>query len=103
MPHRNHLTCENTLDSTYLESTEAVAELNDVYETVEIVGSQDEAVALLDGAPSAEHEVPRQAVLQRASEVLVEDGVEIVVVSTQVSHLKHKEIIFYTLLLIQSL
>ena len=87
---------------TYLESTEAVAEFDDVNETVEIVRGQDEAVALLDGAPPAQHQVAGQAVLQGASEMLVEDGVEIVVVSTKVSHLDHKDKIFYTVLLIQS-
>ena len=87
---------------TYLESTEAVAEFDDVNETVEIVGGQDEAVALLDGAPPAQHQVAGQAVLQGASEMLVENGVEIVVVSTKVSHLDHKDKIFYTVLLIQS-
>ena len=76
---------------TYLESTEAVAEFDDVNETVEIVRGQDEAVALLHGAPPAQHEVPSEAVLQGPGEVLVEDGVEIVVVSTKVSHLDHKD------------
>ena len=76
---------------TYLESTEAVAEFDDVNETVEIVRGQDEAVALLDGAPPAQHQIAGQAVLQGASEMLVEDGVEIVVVSTKVSHLDHKD------------
>ena len=87
---------------TYLESTEAVAEFDDVNETVEIVRGQDEAVALLDGAPPAQHQIAGQAVLQGAGEMLVEDGVEIVVVSTKVSHLDHKDKIFYTVLLIQS-
>ena len=87
---------------TYLESTEAVAEFDDVNETVEIVRGQDEAVALLDGAPPAQHQVAGQAVLQGASEMLVEDGVEIVVVSTKVCHLDHKDKIFYMVLLIQS-
>ena len=62
-------------------------------ETVEIVRGEDEAVALLDGAPPAQHQVAGQAVLQRASEMLVEDGVEIVVVSTQVSHLQRENIL----------
>ena len=73
---------------THLKGTEAVAELDDVDETVEIVRGQDEAVALLDGAPPAQHEVAGQAVLEGASEMLVENGVEIVVVSTKVSHLQ---------------
>ena len=85
-----------------MKSTETVAELDDVDETVEIVRGEDEAVALLDGAPPAQHQVAGQAVLQGASEMLVEDGVEIVVVSTKVSHLDHKDKIFYTVLLIQS-
>ena len=76
---------------TYLESTEAVAEFDDVNETVEIVRGQDEAVALLDGAPPAQHQIAGQAVLQGASEMLVEDGVEIVVVSSRVSHLQQRD------------
>ena len=87
---------------THLKGTEAIAELDDVHETVEVVRGEDEAVALLDGAPAAQHEVACQAVLEGPCEMLVEDGVEIVVVSTKVSHLDHKDKIFYTVLLIQS-
>ena len=76
---------------THLKGTEAVAELDDVHETVEVVRGEDEAVALLDGAPAAQHEVACQAVLEGPCEMLVEDGVEIVVVSSRVSHLQQRD------------
>ena len=56
-----------------------------MYEGVEVVGGHDEAVPLVGVAPAAHGQVPAQAVLQRASQVLVEDGVEVVVVSTRVA------------------
>lgn len=49
-------------------------------EGVQVVGGQDEAVAGAEVAPAAQQEVSAQAVLQRAGEVLVEDGVQVVVI-----------------------
>lgn len=49
-----------------LEGDQAVANLNDVHQCVEVVRGQDEAVARGVVAPAAEQQVPAQAVLQGA-------------------------------------
>lgn len=46
-----------------------------MHQSVEVVGCQDEAVPGAEVAPSAQEEIPTQAVLQGAGKVLVEDGV----------------------------
>lgn len=69
------------LKATQLEGDKAIADLDEVHQGVEVVGGQDEAVARAIVAPAAQHQVPTQRVLQRACQVLVEDGVEVVVVS----------------------
>lgn len=69
------------LKATQLEGDEAIANLDEVHQGVEVVGSQDEAVARPVVAPAAQHQVPTQRVLQRASQVLIENGVEVVVIS----------------------
>lgn len=51
-----------------------------MHQSVEVVGGEDEAVACGVVAPAAEQQVPTQAVLQRARQVLVENGVQIIVV-----------------------
>ena len=65
--------CQNTstkrhrtpeLEPSELKRHEAVAELDDVYERIEIVGGHDEAVALCHRPPAAHVEVAAQAVLQ---------------------------------------
>jgi hypothetical protein len=61
-----------------------------VHEAVEVVGGQHEAVALRHDAPAAEEEVAGEAGLQRARQVLVEDGVEVVVVGARVPVLKSR-------------
>lgn len=77
-PHGPPLTPE--LQAAQLEGDQAVADLDDVHQRVEVVGGQDEAVARAVVAPAAQQEVPTQAVLQRARQVLVEDGVQVVIV-----------------------
>ena len=72
----------------HLESAKSIPQLNDVDQAVEVVGCEDEAVALLHGAPPAQHQVPGEAVLQGPGEVLVEDGVEVIVVSPRVADLE---------------
>lgn len=49
---------------------------------VEVVGRQDEAVSGAVVSPPAQHEVAAKRVLQRAGQVLVEDGVEVAVVAS---------------------
>lgn len=78
MPSADHLTSE--LQPTQLEGDQAVANLDEVHKSVQVVGGQDEAVAGAEVAPAAEQQVSAQTVLQRAGQVFVEDGVQIVVV-----------------------
>lgn len=73
------------LQAAQLKRHEAVAQLDHVDETVEIVGGQEKAVALLDGAPAAEGQIAVEAVLKRAGQLLVEDGVEVVVVGAEIA------------------
>lgn len=68
------------LQTPQLEGDQAVANLDDVDQGVEVVRGQDEAVPRGVVAPAAQQQVSTQAVLQRARQVLVEDRVQIVVV-----------------------
>ena len=70
------------LESSELEGGESVRHLDDVDECVEVVGGHDEAVALSGRPPAPQQQVATQAVLQRARQVLVEDRVQVVIVST---------------------
>ncbi|TNN76193.1 hypothetical protein EYF80_013481 [Liparis tanakae] len=54
------------LQPPQLEGDQAVADLHDVHQSVEVVGGEDEAVARGVVAPAAEQQVSTQAVLQRA-------------------------------------
>ena len=69
------------LQAAELEGDQAVADLDEVHQGVEVVGGQDEAVPGAAVPPAAQQEVPAQRVLQRARQVLVEDGVQVVVVT----------------------
>ena len=75
-----HSTLTSELQAAELEGDQAVADLDDVHQGVEVVGGQDEAVPRAVVPPAAQQEVPAQRVLQRARQVLVEDGVQVVVV-----------------------
>lgn len=55
------------LQTPELEGDQAVANLDNVHQCVEVVWGEDEAVACGVVAPAAEEQVPTQAVLQRAS------------------------------------
>lgn len=54
------------LQTPKLEGDQAVADLDDVHQCVEVVWGKDEAVACGVVAPAAEQQVSTQAVLQRA-------------------------------------
>lgn len=79
---RQGQTLTSELQATQLEGGEAVADFNEVHQGVEVVGGQHEAVSGAIVAPAAQHQVPAQCVLQRPRKVLVENGVEVVVVRT---------------------
>lgn len=68
------------LQPSELKGDQAVADLDKMHQSVQVVGGQDEAVPRAEVAPSAQEEVSTQAVLQGAGKVLVEDGVQIVVI-----------------------
>lgn len=61
------------LQAPELEGDQAVANLNDVHQSVKVVGGEDEAVACVVVSPAPEQQVSTQAVLQRACQVLVEN------------------------------
>lgn len=63
------------LQTPQLEGDEAIANLDDVHQGIEVVWGKDEAVACGVVAPAAEQQVSTQAVLQRACQVLVEDRI----------------------------
>lgn len=69
------------LQAPQLEGDQAVADLDEVHQGVEVVGGQDEAVPGAVVAPSAQHEVAAERVLQRARQVLVKDGVQVAVIT----------------------
>lgn len=68
------------LQASKLKGDEAVANLYKVHQSIQIVWGQNEAVTSAEVSPAAQEEVSTQAVLQGASKVLVEDGVQIVVI-----------------------
>jgi hypothetical protein len=52
------------LKATQLEGDEAIANLDEVHQCIEVVGGQDKAVTRAIVAPAAQHQVPTQCVLQ---------------------------------------
>lgn len=75
---RSLLTSE--LQPSQLKGDEAVADLYEVHQGVQVVGGQDKTIPSAEVSPASQEEVSTQAVLQGASEVLIEDGVQIVVI-----------------------
>ena len=73
------------LETPELKRHDAIAQLDDMHECIEVVGRHDEAVALRCRPPPTQTQVAAQRVLQRAREVLVKDRVEVVVVSARVA------------------
>ena len=51
-------------------------------QSIQVVGGHDEAVALTDVAPAPHQQVPTQTVLQGSSQVLIEDRVQVVIISS---------------------
>lgn len=68
-----------------LKRDESIAEFDDVDESVKIVGRHDEAVSLEGVTPSTHLQIPTKAALQRSCQMFVEDGIQVVVVSTWIS------------------
>jgi len=79
--HSKIIVHTSELQAAELEGDQAVSDLDEVHQGVEVVGGQDEAVAGAAVPPAAQQEVPTQRVLQGACQVLVEDGVQVVVVT----------------------
>lgn len=61
-----------------------------MHKGVEVVRGEDEAVAGAVVAPAAQHQVATQGVLERARQVLIEDGVQVVVIATWEDRKKEK-------------
>ena len=64
------------LEPPELEGDEAVANLDDVHESVESVGGEDEEVPGRDTPPAPQQQVPTEAPLQRPRQMLVEQAVQ---------------------------
>lgn len=77
-----HKNGTSELQTPQLESDQPVADLNEVDQGVEVVGGQNEAVSRIVVSPSAQHEVATEGVLQRARQILIEDGVQVAVITT---------------------
>ena len=54
-------------------------------ETVEVIGGQNETVALRNDSPTAEKNISGQTALQRSGQVFVEDGVQVIVIGARIS------------------
>ena len=80
-PH-HPLLLTSELQTPQLEGDQAIADLDDVHQGVEVVRCEDEAVARAVVAPATEQQISAQTVLQRARQVLVENRIQIVVVRT---------------------
>lgn len=78
--HGRLLTSE--LQPSQLKGDQAVTNLYQVNQSVQVVGGQNETIPGAEVAPAAQEEVSTQAMLQRASEMLIEDGIQIVVIRT---------------------
>lgn len=68
--------------TTDLEGHKAVADLDDVDEAVQVVTGQDEKVPVRHVTPFAQSDVTTETLLEGMRQVLVEDGVEVIVVIT---------------------
>lgn len=69
------------LQSPKLKGDETVSDFNQMDEGIEVIGGQNEAVTGTVVAPAAKHQVSTERLLQGPSQVLVEDGVKVVVVT----------------------
>lgn len=70
------------LQSSELEGDQAVSDLDEVHKGVEVVRGEDEAVAGAVVAPATQHQITAQRVLERTCQILIEDGVQVVVITT---------------------
>lgn len=68
------------LQPSKLKGNKAVTNFYEVHQRVQVVRSQNETVPGAEVSPAAQEEVSTKAVLQGAGQVLIEDGVQIVVV-----------------------
>lgn len=69
------LTPTSELQAPQLKGDQAVSDFNDVHQSVEVVGGQDEAVARAVVPPASQQQVSTQTVLQGARQVLIENRV----------------------------
>lgn len=75
------MTPTSELQSSKLKGDETVPNLDQVDEGIEVIRSQNEAVTGAVVAPTAKHQVSTERLLQGPCQVLIEDGVEIVVIT----------------------
>lgn len=63
------------LQSSELEGDEAIADLDEVNESIEVIRRQDKAVSGAVVSPAAQLQISTQRVLERTRQMLIEDGV----------------------------
>ena len=64
------------LEPPELEGDKAVADLDDVHKSVELVRGEDEEVAGRDTPPAPQQQVPTETPLQRPRQVLIKQAVQ---------------------------
>ena len=64
-----------------MKGDEAIADFNQVNESIEVIRSQNKAIARAVVAPPAEDEVSTERLLERPCQVLIKDGIEVVAIA----------------------
>lgn len=68
------------LQSPQLVGDEAIAYFNKVNQCIEVVRGKNEAISSIEIAPASQHQIPTEAVLQRSRQMLIKDGIQVVVI-----------------------
>lgn len=84
-PTSNNFHSKETLTSEFqsskLKGDKAIADFNQVNESIEVIRSQNKAIARAVVAPPAEDEVSTERLLERPCQVLIKDGIEVVAIA----------------------
>lgn len=67
--------------SSQLKGDKAIANFNQVNESIEVIWSQNKAIARAVVAPPAKDEVSTEGLLERPCQVLIKDGIEVVAIA----------------------
>jgi len=64
-----------------LKGDKAIADFNQVNESIEVIRSQNKAITRAVVAPPAKDEVSTEGLLERPCQVLIKDGIEVVAIA----------------------